>query len=165
MRVTILHKEGDSPESMILEAQTSKSSFEIKPSAISPVEYFLAGAISCSVTDMVMLPKNQGYEISDIEIAGDVTRNETPPRKFNKVHLTYSFNSNGDNLLARRWVLSTLETYCSTLNTIRGVSKITFSIVHNGKQIADKEGIASGETGKTSISNENVPDIGGTCEA
>ena len=94
MQVIVSHKEGNSPESMVLEARTSKSSFEIKPSVISPVEYFLAGAISCSATDIVMLPKNQGYQISEIEIVGDVIRNEAPPRKFNEVHLRYSFKSN-----------------------------------------------------------------------
>lgn len=165
MQVIVSHKEGNSPESMVLEARTSKSSFEIKPSVISPVEYFLAGAISCSATDIVMLPKNQGYQISEIEIVGDVIRNEALPRKFNEVHLRYSFKSNGDDLLARRWVLSTLETYCSTLNTIRGVSKISFSIIHNGILIANKDEIVSGETGSTSISDENIPDIGGACEA
>jgi len=165
MQVTISHKVGDSPATMILEAKTSKSSFEIKPSVISPVEYFLAGAISCSVTDMVMLPKNQGYEVSDIQIDGDVIRNDTPPRKFNEIHLKYIFNSNGDNLIARRWVLSTLETYCSTLNTLRGVSKISFSIVHNGELIADKDEIESGANSSNSISDETAPDIGGACEA
>jgi len=165
MQVTVLHKEGNSPESMVLHATTSKSSFEIKPSVISPVEYFLAGAISCSVTDMVMLPKKQGYQISDIQIQGDVIRNDTPPRKFNDVHLKYIFNSNGDNLLAKRWVLSTLETYCSTLNTIRGVSKISFSIVHNGEIISDKDEILSGENVANSFSDENAPDIGGACES
>ena len=165
MQVTVLHKEGNSPKSMILEAKTSKSSFEIKPSVISPVEYFLAGAISCSVTDMVMLPKNHGYAISEIEVTGDVNRAETSPQKFNEVHLTYSFKSDGDDLLARRWVLSTLETYCSTLNTIRGVSKITFSIIHNGDQIANKNEIVSGETHFQPFSDKNAPDIGGACEA
>ena len=165
MQITVSHKEGNSSETMVLEAKTSKSSFEIKPSLISPVEYFLAGTISCSLTDMVMLPKKQGYNISDISITGDVTRNDTPPRKFNNVNLLYSFNSDADNVIARRWVLSTLETYCSTLNTIRGVSKIRFSIIHNGDLIADKDEITSGETNPISLSNKNIPDIGGACES
>jgi putative redox protein len=151
---------------MVLEAQTSKSSFEIKPSVISPVEYFLAGTIACSTTDMVMMPQKQGFKISDIEISGDVVRNETPPRKFNEIHLTYSFNSNSDDLTARRWVLSTLETYCSTINTVRGVSKITFSIIHNGNTIADRDEIMSGESNSPlSSDGSDIPDIGGACEA
>lgn len=165
MQVTVLHKDGNSPETMVLEAKTSKSSFIIQPKVISPVEFFLGGAISCTVTDMVLLPKNQGYEISNIEIIGDVVRNETPPKKFNEIHLTYKFDSNADDLIARRWVLATMETYCSTINTLRGVSEITFSIIHNSNLIAEKDGIVSGENSQTAIGVDNTPDIGGSCEA
>ena len=165
MKVTVSHTEGNSPKTMVLNAETSKTNFTIKPSEISPVEYFLAGAIACSTTDMVMMPQNQGFEISNISISGDVIRNETPPRKFNEIHLTYSFNSNADDLVARRWVLSTLETYCSTLNTLRGVSKITFSIIHNGNLTADKDSIISGENSLATLSNGDMPNIGGACES
>jgi putative redox protein len=144
MEVILEHTAGTSAEDMVLKAQTSKTSFEIRPKEISPVEYFLAGTIACSTTDMVVLPRKQGYEISNIKITGDVERNDDPPKKFNKLHLIYSFDSNADDTVARRWVLSTLETYCSTINTIRGVSEITFSIIHNGNEIATKDSISSG---------------------
>jgi putative redox protein len=145
VKVILEHTAGTSSEDMVLKATTSKRSFEIQPKDISPVEYFLTGTIACSTTDMVVLPKKQGYEISNIKITGDVERNEAPPKKFNKLHLLYSFDSNAEDSIARRWVLSTLETYCSTINTIRGVSEITFSIVHNGNEIASNDSISSGE--------------------
>jgi putative redox protein len=144
MKIVLKHLEGSSSEDMVLKAETSKSSFEIRPKEISPVEYFLAGTVACSTTDMVVLPKKQGYEISNIEIVGEVVRNGEPPKKFNEIHLTYKFDSNAEDLIARRWVLSTLETYCSTINTVRGVSEITFSIVHNGNEIAHRNSIESG---------------------
>lgn len=165
MKISVSHLEGNSSETMVLEAKTSKSSFMIKPSEISPVEYFLAGTIACSTTDMVMLPQKSGNNISGIEINGEVTRNEVPPRKFNSIHLTYKFNSDAEDLIARRWVLSTLETYCSTINTIRGVSKITFSIIHNGNLIANRDEIISGTNSAISFGDENAPDIGGACQA
>jgi putative redox protein len=165
MRVTVSHLDGNSAETMVLNAQTSKSNFEIRPSEISPVEYFLAGTIACSTTDMVMLPQKSGNKISNISIDGEVIRNENPPRKFNEVHFTYKFDSDADDLIARRWVLSTLETYCSTINTIRGVSKITFSIVHNGNLIAENDSIMSGDSSALSFDNENAPDIGGACQS
>ncbi|HIC10575.1 MAG TPA: OsmC family peroxiredoxin [Campylobacterales bacterium] len=165
MKVSISHKEGYDSESMVFEAKTSKSSFEIRPSTISPVEYFASGMVACSATDMVMLPKQQGYSISHLNIEADIVRNETHPKKFNEIHLIYSFNSDADDLIARRWVLSTIETYCSTLNTVRGVSKISFSIVHNGKVIADRDEVVSGENNTILESNGNIPDIGGACEA
>ncbi|EJF07303.1 putative redox protein, regulator of disulfide bond formation [Thiovulum sp. ES] len=145
MKIILEHTDGTSSEDMVLKATTSKTSFEIRPKEISPVEYFLTGTIACSTTDMVVLPRKHGYEISNIKITGDVERNEAPPKKFNKLHLIYSFDSNAEDSIARRWVLSTLETYCSTINTIRGVSEITFSIVHNGNEIASNDSISSGE--------------------
>jgi putative redox protein len=166
MKVVLEHTAGSSSEDMLLTAKTSKSSFEIRPSEISPVEYFLAGTIACSTTDMVVLPKKQGYEISNIKITGDVERNDEPPKKFNKLHLIYSFDSNADDTVARRWVLSTLETYCSTINTIRGVSEITFSIVHNGNEITLNDSISSGSGISLDLPDHSTKvEDGMSCEA
>ena len=97
MQVTISHQEG-----MKFEAKTSKSSFIIDCPVISPVEYFLAGIITCSATDIVLIPKNQDKTVTDLVVSGDVVRNETAPCKFNTLHLTYSFNSDGDDTMAAR---------------------------------------------------------------
>ena len=163
MQIKVVHKSGNSGEDMVLEAQTSKTSFEIKPKEISPVEYFLSGMIACSTTDMVLLPKNQGYKISDLSIEGEAVRSENYPKKFDAIHLLYSFNSDAEDLIAKRWVLSTLETYCSTINTVRGVAKISFSIKHNGNLIVEKDEIMSGNNTENQI--QDVADLGGVCEA
>lgn len=140
MQVTITHQDG-----MKFEAKTAKSSFIIDCPVISPIEYFLSGIITCSATDVVMVPKKQGYEVRDLSITGDVVRNDAMPQKFNELHLDYSFNSEADDDLAARWVMASIETYCSTLNTIRGVTKIRYSITHNGKKIRENSEIISGE--------------------
>ena len=140
MNLTITHQEG-----MKFEAKTSKSSFVIDCPTISPIEYFLAGIICCTATDIVMVPKKQGIEVTDLVIDGDVVRAEEMPQKFDALHMTYSFNSSAEDDLAARWVMASIETYCSTLNTIRGVTKISYSITHNGKLIRDKAEIISGE--------------------
>jgi len=139
MQVTISHQEG-----MKFEAKTSKSSFIIDCPVISPVEYFLAGIITCSATDIVLIPKNQDKTVTDLVVSGDVVRNETAPCKFNTLHLTYSFNSDGDDPMAVRWVMASLETYCSTINTIRDTTAISYSITHNGKLIREDEKMISG---------------------
>ncbi len=144
MQVKIRHQEG-----MKFEAQTENSSFVIDCPVISPIEYFLAGLIACSASDIVSIPPNQGYEVTNLEVTGDVVRNEDMPRKFNSLHLNYSFNSSAQDSLASRWVMASIETYCSTLNTVRGVTQITFSVVHNGVLIKDKAEVVSGETGNT----------------
>ncbi len=139
MKVSITHKDG-----MKFEAKTSKSSFIIDCPVISPIEYFLSAIITCSATDIILIPKNQGKSVTDLVVDGEAVRNEEHPCKFNTLHLTYSFNSDGDDETAARWVMASLETYCSTINTIRDTTAITYSITHNGKLIREKEEIISG---------------------
>jgi putative redox protein len=129
---------------MQFEAKTEKSSFIIDCPQISPIEYFLSGIITCSATDVVMIPKNQGKTVTNLSIEGDVVRNEDFPRKFNTLHLTYSFDSDADDTLAARFVMASLETYCSTINTIRDSVKISYTIIHNGKTIRENEQMISG---------------------
>lgn len=139
MKVTVSHQEG-----MKFEAKTEKSSFIIDCPTISPVEYFLAGIITCSATDMVLMPKNSGKSVTDLVIDGDVVRAEDHPRKFVTLHLDYKFNSDADDVIAARWVMASLETYCSTINTIRDTTEISFSIKHNGHVIRENEKMISG---------------------
>ena len=47
-------------------------------------------------------------------------------------------------MTAGRWVMASLETYCSTINTIRDTTAITYSITHNGKLIRENEQMISG---------------------
>lgn len=139
MKVSIKHQDG-----MKFEAKTAKSSFVIDCPVISPVEYFLAGLITCSATDIILLGKKQDKTVTDLEVDGEVIRNEAHPCKFNTLHLTYSFNSDGDDTQAGRWVMASVETYCSTINTIRDTTAITYSIAHNGKLIYEKQEMISG---------------------
>lgn len=139
MKVTITHQDG-----MKFEAKTAKSSFIIDCPTISPVEYFLSGVITCSATDIILIPKNQGKTVTNLVVDGEVVRAEPHPAKFDRLHLTYSFDSDGDDITAGRWVMASLETYCSTINTIRDTTKITYSITHNGKLIKENEEMISG---------------------
>ncbi|HEX5710019.1 MAG TPA: OsmC family protein [Sulfuricurvum sp.] len=139
MKITVSHK-----DAMRFEAKTEKSSFIIDCPQISPIEYFLSGIIACTATDIIMLPKQQGYDVTNLEVDGEVVRNETAPKKFNALHLEYRFDSNADDTLAARWVMASVETYCSTINTIRDTTVITYTIIHNGKTIREKEQMISG---------------------
>ncbi len=140
MKISVTHK-----DAMKFEAKTEKSSFVIDCPAISPIEYFLSGIITCSATDIVMIPKNQGKTVTNLIVDGEVERAEDHPRKFTKLHLTYSFNSDADDdTQAARWVMASVETYCSTINTIRDTTEISYSITHNGKLIRENEKMISG---------------------
>ena len=139
MKIKIQHK-----QEMKFEATTAKSSFVIDCPTISPIEYFLSGIITCSATDIVLIPKEQGFEVTDLSVEGDVVRADGHPAKFQTLHLDYSFNSSADELAAARWVMASLETYCSTINTIRDSVKISYSITYNGKKIKENESLISG---------------------
>ena len=140
MKITVTHK-----DAMKFEAKTAKSSFIIDCPTISPIEYFLSGIITCSATDIVLIPKNQGKTVTDLVVEGEVVRAAPHPAKFETLHLTYNFNSDGDDTTAARWVMASLETYCSTINTIRDTTAISYSITHNGKLIRENEKMISGQ--------------------
>lgn len=139
MKITVSHQ-----NEMKFEAKTEKSSFIIDCPQISPIEYFLSGIITCSATDVVLIPKQQGHEVKNLEVSGEVVRNESAPRKFNSLHLEYRFDSDADDTLAARWVMASLETYCSTINTIRDTTAISYTIIHNGNAIRENEKMISG---------------------
>lgn len=139
MKVTVSHQ-----DAMRFECKTEKGSFVIDCPQISPVEYFLSGLITCSASDIIMIPKSQGYEVSNLSVAGDAVRNESAPRKFNELHLEYRFDSDADDTTAARWVMASLETYCSTINTVRDSVRISYTIVHNGATIRDHATMISG---------------------
>jgi len=139
MKVTITHQ-----EDMKFEAKTAKSSFIIDCPTISPIEYFLSGIITCSASDIVLIPKNQGKTVSNLIVDGEVLRADSNPCKFDTLHLTYTFDSDADDTTAARWVMASLETYCSTINTIRDNTSISYTIIHNGNTILENEQMISG---------------------
>ena len=139
MKIEIKHQDG-----MKFEAITEKTSFVIDCPTISPIDYFLSGIICCTATDMILLPKNQGHEVTNLSVTGDVDRNEEHPRKFNTLHLDFSFESDADDDKAAKWVMASLETYCSTINTIRDSVKISYDINYNGKKIRENQEMISG---------------------
>jgi len=143
MKIEVTHQ-----DEMKFEAKTAKSSFIIDCPVISPIEYFLSGLITCSASDMIVIPKNQDKTVSNLKVTGEVVRNEDHPKKFNTLHLEYVFDSDADDTMAARWVMASVETYCSTINTIRDTTAITYSVTHNGKMIRENEAMISGSGSK-----------------
>lgn len=140
MKVTVSHL-----DAMRFEAKTPGGSFVIDCPVISPIEYFLSGLIGCTASDLIAIPQSQGKAVSNLTVEGEVVRNETPPRKFNALHLDYRFDSDADDTTALRWVMGSIETYCSTINTVRDTAKITYSVTHNGSVLRENEPIISGQ--------------------
>ena len=142
------------------EIQTSKSKYNIEVNTISPVEYFASSAAACSAVDIVELPKAAGKTMSDLQINIAYERNETAPKKLNSLHLHYNFKSDADDDTAKKWVMSSMETYCSTINSLRSDVRILYSISHNEVLIADSIAIISGTVQTQDNIQVNATDIG-----
>lgn len=126
------------------EAQTSKSSFLIDAEKITPVEYFAAGIIGCTGIDLVALANKDGFEVREYSVKAEIDRKLSIPYKFEKLHIIYSFKGDFESIKAKRYILSSLENYCTTVNSIRESVKIEYTIVYNGETIANCESIRSG---------------------
>jgi len=126
-------------------ATTAKSTFIIDAKEITPVEYFAAGIIGCTGIDLVVFAQKDGYEIKNYSVETEIVRQLAIPFKFASMHIIYKFDGEFDELKAKRYILSSLESYCTTINSIRDSVKIEYSIIYNGKTIANKESIISGD--------------------
>jgi putative redox protein len=47
--------------------------------------------------------------------------------------------------------MASVETYCSTINTIRDTTQISYTIIHNGKTIRQNEQMISGGGSKIDL--------------
>ena len=145
------------------EATNGKEILVIDTDKFSPVELFITGMGNCSLFDVVEMAKNKGFEISKAKMEIEYKRRDTFPKIFTEFHFIYKFNTNADNVTAKRWVLSSLETYCSTINTVRATSKIFYTIIVNGETIAYKESIISGNGGEMTLESFHDDDDGFGC--
>ena len=125
-------------------ANTIKSSYILDCKEITPVEYFATGIIGCTGIDLVMMAEKDGYIVSNYKVSAEIERQMEVPMKLASMHIIYDFEGSFDTTKAKRYILASLESYCTTVNSVRDSVKITYSIVHNGVNIADKESIVSG---------------------
>jgi len=144
----------------IYEATNNKEVIIINPKKYNPIEYFVTGLANCSAYDIVEMAKKKGYELNNFVMEIEYKRKDTFPKIFTEFHFIYRLDSNADNITAKRWVLSSLETYSSTVNTVRNTSKIYYSIYLNNEVIAFKESIISGES---TTDNQEIEEDDGFC--
>lgn len=110
---------------------------------ITPVEYFATGIIGCTGIDLVMMAENDGFEVKNYKVSAEIERTETVPMKFASMHIIYEFDGEFDTTKAKRYIGASLESYCTTVNSIRDSVKVTYTIVQNGETIVEKEGLIS----------------------
>ena len=124
-------------------ANTSKSSYILDCKEITPVEYFATGIIGCTGIDLVVMSEKDGYEVKNYSVKAEIVRTESVPMKFASMHIIYDFEGEFDAIKAKRYIGASLESYCTTINSIRDSVKVSYTIIHNGEKIADKEELIS----------------------
>jgi len=135
-------------EDFKFKATTSKSEFILDCDQITPVEYFATGLIGCTAYDLKFFANKDGYEITNYSVKAEIERSEGVPYKFDSVHIIYKFNSTFEEIKAKRYILASLESYCTTVNSIRDSVKVSYTIIYNNKTVANKESIISGSSAK-----------------
>jgi putative redox protein len=124
-------------------ANTTKSSYILDCKEITPVEYFATGIIGCTGIDLVVMSEKDGYEVKNYSVKAEIERTESVPMKFASMHIIYDFEGEFDATKAKRYIGASLESYCTTINSIRDSVKVSYTIIHNGEKIADKEELIS----------------------
>jgi putative redox protein len=126
------------------DAKTSKSSFVMDCKTITPVEYFATGLIGCTGIDLVVFAEKDGYAVRNYSVRAEIERKTDVPMKFSSVHIVYTFDGSFEAMKAKRYILASLESYCTTVNSIRDSVKVYYTLNYNGEKIADKASILSG---------------------
>lgn len=124
-------------------ANTLKSSYTLDCKEITPVEYFATGIIACTGIDLVMMAEKDGFEVTNYAVKAEIERTESVPMKFAAMHIIYTFDGAFDATKAKRYIGASLESYCTTVNSIRDSVKVTYTIVHNGETITKNEPLVS----------------------
>lgn len=124
-------------------ANTIKSSYILDCKEITPVEYFATGIIGCTGIDLVMMAEKDGFEVTNYSVKAEIERTTSVPMKFASMHIIYEFDGAFDSTKAKRYIGASLESYCTTINSIRDSVKVTYTIIQNGEMIAEKEELIS----------------------
>ena len=125
------------------QANTLNASYLMDCKEITPVEYFATGIIGCTGIDLVVMAEKDGYEVKNYSVKAEIERKKTIPMKFASMHIIYNFEGDFDTAKAKRYIAASLESYCTTVNSIRDSVKVTYTIIHNGVKISDKEELIS----------------------
>lgn len=124
-------------------ANTTNSSYILDCKEITPVEYFATAIIGCTGIDLVMMAEEEGFEVRNYKVSSEIERTDSVPMKFKSMHILYEFEADFDEGKAKRYIGASLESYCTTVNSVRDSVKITYSIIMNGKSILKNEGLIS----------------------
>jgi len=124
-------------------ANTLKSSFILDCKEITPVEYFATGIIGCTGIDLVMMAEKDGFEVRNYSVKAEIERSTSVPMKFVSMHIIYTFECDFDASKAKRYIGASLESYCTTVNSIRDSVQVRYTVIQNDEVIVENEALMS----------------------
>ncbi len=124
-------------------ANTLKSSFILDCKEITPVEYFATGIIGCTGIDLVMMAEKDGFEVRNYSVKAEIERSTSVPMKFVSMHIIYDFEGDFDASKAKRYIGASLESYCTTVNSIRDSVQVRYTVIQNAEVIVENEALMS----------------------
>ena len=124
-------------------ANTLKSSFILDCKEITPVEYFATGIIGCTGIDLVMMAEKDGFEVHNYSVKAEIERSTSVPMKFVSMHIIYTFEGDFDASKAKRYIGASLESYCTTVNSIRDSVQVRYTVIQNAEVIVENEALMS----------------------
>lgn len=94
---------------------------------LKPSDLLLLSAAACSAYDVAMILRKQREPLAGLEVACSGTQQAEPPFIFTAIHMHYVVRGPVDERKLARAISLSEEKYCSVVNTLRPVVKVTSS--------------------------------------
>ncbi|MCI0496911.1 MAG: OsmC family protein [Thermoplasmata archaeon] len=93
---------------------------------VTPVEALLMAAAACSVMDVNMILGKRKVDFNVMRVEVEAEKVDAPSR-LESIHLRFASDAPREEM--ERAVRLSLEKYCTVINTVRGVARVTSEIV------------------------------------
>jgi len=97
-----------------------------QPEGVNGADLLPLSVIGCAAWDILSILKKQRQRVSGLQVTAESSREEEPPWRFTKIHITYHFSGKGlDEQKVKRAIELSENDYCSTFATLRKAVEIT----------------------------------------
>ncbi|MEM9984910.1 MAG: OsmC family protein [Bacteroidota bacterium] len=90
-----------------------------------PMELLLAGLVSCTSIDVILILQKQKLDIQDYRVEVSGSRAEATPAVFTEIHLHFTLQGKLDPKKVERAISLSLEKYCSAAAMLSQTASIT----------------------------------------
>jgi putative redox protein len=94
---------------------------------LKPSDLLLLSAAACSAYDVVLILEKQREPLADLEVTCEGAQLPDPPYTFTAIHLHYTVRGPVNAQKLERAISLSEEKYCSVVNTLKPVVKVTHS--------------------------------------